>query len=88
MAEATQFLTCVPGSGGQAIAPCVDPGTVPSIQTGILVDAATYNRLEMASAPLDPATMSQLFLISFGTAVSGWLLSYGVGLIMRTIRDA
>jgi hypothetical protein len=85
------FIVCtVRSDGGASVAPCIDTGAGPSYPTlveGTLVDAGLATQLEAAAAPFDYALAGQFYLFAFSSILSVYMLSVGVGYILRTVRE-
>lgn len=86
------FVVCEPRTdGGASVLPCVDTGAGPSyphLVEGTLVDATLAARLEASAVPFDWALAAQFYSFAFGSVLSVYLLSVGVGFILRTVREA
>ena len=91
-AQAAYVLVCVPApDAGPAVAPCGSlngVGYVPSVQPATLIDASLAAQIEASTGPFDYGLFTQYFGFAIGVMLSLFVLSYGVGLVMRTVRDA
>lgn len=81
----TAVLTCVQGTTGlQGLCP---DGWVPQIQTAYLIPASEAQSIEAFLAPFDPTHVAQLFFGAMSVTVAVWLVSWGIGAVVRAVKN-
>lgn len=91
MPSVAAVIVCVPSQGSASVAPCdaLSGGVfAPSVVSGHVLSDAEYAVFVDATQPFDGSLAAQYFSYSFGSVIALWLLAFGVGLVMRTVRSS
>lgn len=78
-------VVCVAGGTGWGSAPC-PPGQTVSIQQAYLISPSDATKFELSLQPFDASTAGAYFGFAFASTITLYLISLGVGMVIKTVR--